>query len=315
MRDLREPADDLAPTVRDLGALSPDLEKLFNDVGPLVDASSTGVPAASRFLRGAEPVLASTHTFLRQLNPILAYLSFSRNQLSEFLTAGGPTLAGTGVGGYKANGAGEHYLNQLAIIDERSLLQRAARPPWDRGNAYVAPNAYPRAIPLGVIESFDCNPAAASSATHPAREAPPRRPASWRRGRSSRTRSSRACGRAGARRRRSARHPGRLAGAALEGPLDALDGLPVQLDVRRPRRVRIPLTSGAARRRSTSTGVAMCALVGRAVGEPATGRRSKIAPPPLFTHDDRQSAPARRAASSPPRSCSSASSPISSDAA
>ena len=158
VRDLREPADDLAPTVRDLGDLSPDLENLFDDVGPLVDASSTGVPAATRLLRGAEPVLASTHTFLRQLNPILAYLSFSRNQLSEFLTAGGPTLAGTGVGGYRGNGAGEHYLNQLAIIDERSLLQRTARPPWDRGNAYVAPNAYPRAIPLGVIESFDCKP-------------------------------------------------------------------------------------------------------------------------------------------------------------
>ena len=25
-------------------------------------------------------------------------------------------------------------------------------------NAYIAPNAYDRAIPLGVIESFDCKP-------------------------------------------------------------------------------------------------------------------------------------------------------------
>jgi virulence factor Mce-like protein len=158
VRDLREPADDLAPTVRDLGDLSPDLEKLFDDVGPLVDASATGVPAATRFLRGAEPVLASTHVFLRQLNPILAYLSFSQNQVSEFLSAGAATLAGTGVGGYRGNGAGEHYLNQLAIIDERSLLARPDRPPWDRGNSYVAPNAYARATPLGVIESFDCNP-------------------------------------------------------------------------------------------------------------------------------------------------------------
>ena len=46
----------------------------------------------------------------------------------------------------------------MAIIDSRSLQQRAARPPWDRGNSYVAPNAYTRATPLGVIESFDCNP-------------------------------------------------------------------------------------------------------------------------------------------------------------
>ncbi len=47
---------------------------------------------------------------------------------------------------------------QLAVIDSRSLQQRSTRPPWDRGNAYIAPNAYTRAIPLGVVESFDCDP-------------------------------------------------------------------------------------------------------------------------------------------------------------
>ena len=158
VRDLRAPADDLAPTLRDLGDLSPDLEKLFNNIGPLVDASVTGVPAAERFLEGAEPLLESTHTFLGELNPILAYLSFSRGQVSQFLSLGASSLAGTGQGGYQANGAGEHYLAQLAIIDSRSLQQRSTRPPWERGNAYIAPNAYGRAIPLGVIESFDCTP-------------------------------------------------------------------------------------------------------------------------------------------------------------
>jgi phospholipid/cholesterol/gamma-HCH transport system substrate-binding protein len=157
VRDLRAPADDLAPTARDLGDLSPDLEKLFHNVGPLVDASATGVPAAQRFLEGAEPVLESTHTFLSELNPILAYLSFSRGQVSQLLSLPASSLAGTGDGGYQGSGTNEHYLSQLAIIDSRSLQQRATRPPWDRGNAYVAPNAYGRAIPLGVIESFDCN--------------------------------------------------------------------------------------------------------------------------------------------------------------
>jgi hypothetical protein len=62
------------------------------------------------------------------------------------------------VGGYKRTGPGEHYLPQVAIIDSRSLQQRTLRPFWERANAYIAPNAYQRAIPLGVIESFDCNP-------------------------------------------------------------------------------------------------------------------------------------------------------------
>jgi phospholipid/cholesterol/gamma-HCH transport system substrate-binding protein len=159
VRDLREPARDLAPTLRDLGDLSPDLEKLFRDIDPLTDASETGVPAAERFLRGAEPVLEATHVFMPEINPILSYLSYARGQLAQFITVGGAALANNGEGGYQNPGSGEeHYLPQVAIIDGRSFEQRSDRPFWERANAYIAPNAYDRAIPLGVIESFDCNP-------------------------------------------------------------------------------------------------------------------------------------------------------------
>jgi phospholipid/cholesterol/gamma-HCH transport system substrate-binding protein len=158
VRDLREPVQDLAPTLRDLGDLSPDLERLFRDINPLVRASRTGVPAAERFLRGAEPVLEATHVFMPELNPILSYLSFARAQLAQFVAVGGAGLAGNGAGGYRGNGGAEHYLPQIAIIDGRSLARRPTRPPWERANAYVAPNAYDRAIGLGVIESFDCKP-------------------------------------------------------------------------------------------------------------------------------------------------------------
>ena len=33
------------------------------------------------------------------------------------------------------------------------------RPDWERGNAYMAPNAFLRALPLGAIETFDCDAA------------------------------------------------------------------------------------------------------------------------------------------------------------
>jgi phospholipid/cholesterol/gamma-HCH transport system substrate-binding protein len=158
VRDLREPARDLAPTLRDLGDLSPDLETLFRHIDPLVRASRSGIPAATRFLRGAEPVLEAAHVFMPELNPILSYLSFARVQLAQFITVGGAALAGNGVGGYRGDGGAEHYLPQMAIIDGRSLGRRTSRPPWERANSYVAPNAYDRAVPLGVIESFDCRP-------------------------------------------------------------------------------------------------------------------------------------------------------------
>jgi virulence factor Mce-like protein len=158
VRDLRHPAQDLAPTLRDLADLSPDLEHLFNHIHPLVRASRTGVPAAARFLRGAEPVLEATHVFMPELNPILSYLSFSQVQVAQFLSVGAAALAGNGSGGYRRNSGEEHYLPQIAIIDGRSFGRRASRPSWERANAYVAPNAYNRAIPLGAVESFDCKP-------------------------------------------------------------------------------------------------------------------------------------------------------------
>ena len=182
VRDLREPARDLAPTLRDLGDLSPDLETLFKHIKPLVRASRTGVPAATRFLRGAEPVLEATHVFMPELNPILSYLSFARGQLAQFITVGGAALAGNGEGGYQGGGGTEHYLPQVAIIDGRSFGRRPDRPSWERANSYVAPNAYNRAIPLGAIESFDCRPSggeqrnatgSGETAAPPCFEAPP----------------------------------------------------------------------------------------------------------------------------------------------
>jgi phospholipid/cholesterol/gamma-HCH transport system substrate-binding protein len=182
VRDLRQPARDLAPTLRDLGALSPDLEHLFNHVHPLVRASRRGVPAATRFLRGARPVLEATHVFMPELNPILSYLSFARVQLAQFISVGGAALAGNGAGGYQRASGVEHYLPQIAIIDGRSFGRRTSRPSWERANSYVAPNAYDRAVPLGAIESFDCKPAggeqrnasgSGETAAPPCFEAPP----------------------------------------------------------------------------------------------------------------------------------------------
>jgi phospholipid/cholesterol/gamma-HCH transport system substrate-binding protein len=161
VRDLRAPADDLAPTLRDLNELSPDLEQLFRDVTPLTDASATGLPAADRFIRGAEPVLGAVHTFQRELNPILSFLGYSRQTVASFITLGGAALAGNEEGGYtrRTPGGEEHYLPQSAIIDGRSLMRRVSQPPWERANAYIVPNAYQRAIGLGVIESFECSQA------------------------------------------------------------------------------------------------------------------------------------------------------------
>jgi hypothetical protein len=150
VRDRREPARDLGPTVHDLGRLAPDLERLFRDLDPLFDTSRRGLPAARRVIRGAGPLLESLHPFFSELNPVLSYLSFSQQEVGAFLSNGLTTLV-------RGTSPTTPYSAQNGMIDQRSFEQQATRPGFDRGNAYPAPNAYSRGIGLGApAESFTC---------------------------------------------------------------------------------------------------------------------------------------------------------------
>ena len=180
VRDLRPVADDLGPTVRDLGDLAPDLERLFRALPALIRASADdrdtaapeGFPAAEAFIRGARPVFRAAHTFFPEFNPIIAYLQFHQETISQFLASGGAALAGPGGcnpeaprkagppnwGGAfcQTPGPGNHSLPQLTAIDVRTFESYGRLPTFDRGNAYPLPNFGARGGVFGVIESFRC---------------------------------------------------------------------------------------------------------------------------------------------------------------
>jgi phospholipid/cholesterol/gamma-HCH transport system substrate-binding protein len=153
VNDLKGPADDLGPTVRDLGNLAPDLENLFRDLGPLIRSSRTGVPALERTLEGAEPLTEALHTFFPEFNPILSYFNFHQTTIAAFITNGGADLAAD-------YGTGQRGQTQVGIVSEKRNFERypygEEPPPWARGNAYLHPNALMRALVLGGIESYDC---------------------------------------------------------------------------------------------------------------------------------------------------------------
>jgi phospholipid/cholesterol/gamma-HCH transport system substrate-binding protein len=152
VNDLKAPADDLGPTVRDLGDLAPDLERLFRDLGPLIRASRTGVPALGRTLHEAQPLADALHTFLPELNPILSFFNFHQTTIAAFITNGGADLAAD-------YGTGQRGQTQIGIIEDRSFnpYKYGSDPPgWVRGNAYMHPNSLMRALKLGTVESFKC---------------------------------------------------------------------------------------------------------------------------------------------------------------
>jgi virulence factor Mce-like protein len=152
VNDLKGPADDLGPTVRDLGDLAPDLERLFRDLGPLIRVSRSGVPALERTLRELQPVTGALHTFFPELNPILSYFNFHQTTIAAFITNAGADIAAD-------YGTGQRGQAQMGIIEGRSFQPyKYGEPPpdWARGNAYLHPNTLMRALTLGTIESFKC---------------------------------------------------------------------------------------------------------------------------------------------------------------
>jgi phospholipid/cholesterol/gamma-HCH transport system substrate-binding protein len=156
VRDLMPVADRLQPTVRDLSALAPQLTTFFKTkLPPLIQVAKPNLPNGERFLRGAAPLMEGLHTFFPEFNPILSFANYYQAVLANFLSIGGAATMYTGVNP-PINGVSLPTLSQFGIIDDHSLGIQTNVPTYDRGNAYLAPNAYSRATKFGVIESFSC---------------------------------------------------------------------------------------------------------------------------------------------------------------
>ena len=148
---LQPVADDLAPTVRDVRALAPDLKATFRSLDPLITRSRTALPALTRTVNGARPLVAALNPFLGELNPILAMLQYNQVRLAGFITNGTPGIDG--------DFGGQRYNNVVGIVDPRSFSSSAERPADDRGQAYLAPNFANRLIAMGGFETTDCSKA------------------------------------------------------------------------------------------------------------------------------------------------------------
>ncbi len=179
IKELDPVAQQLAPTLHSVQELSPPLRHLFTNLGPLITVSQTGLPAVSEILTGATPMLGSVGTFLEQLNPILSWLSLHQQLVSDFISQGGATLAGTTTA-FSGGGIG-HYLRQFSPTGPETLSFAANRDTGNRGNTYPAPlwQADPRNPQNGNFASWDCkNTGAPGDGSEPASGPPAPAPGS-----------------------------------------------------------------------------------------------------------------------------------------
>ena len=135
---LRPAARELSPTLTDLAALAPDLKGFFRELGPLIDASREGFPAAEQVLEDLRPLLAQVDPALRQLNPVLDYVGLYKRDLAGFFAN---TVAATQATTVSSKGP-IHYLRTTNPLNAENLAVYPTRLPTNRPNPYVLPDHF-----------------------------------------------------------------------------------------------------------------------------------------------------------------------------
>jgi virulence factor Mce-like protein len=151
-------ADDLTPTLQAVERLSPNLRRLFLNLGPLLDASETGLPALRKTLEELRPVLAALDPFLANLNPVIRYLRYQRKTVADFLINPPHGLAGT-LAPQPGQPSPRHSLRQISYLSTESLSIQPTRLATNRGNGYLQPLAINglAAARGGIFPNFSCN--------------------------------------------------------------------------------------------------------------------------------------------------------------
>jgi phospholipid/cholesterol/gamma-HCH transport system substrate-binding protein len=150
--ELRPAARALGPTLIDGEALAPDLKGLFGDVDRVVTLSRTGLPALTRVVQHARPLMHILVPTLQQALPVVQYLGIYKQEIGSAIAnlaasteAAQPSVAG---------GPPLHYIRTLVPFTGEGLAVQAKRYGTNRHNPYLLPLAL---LKLGSgLESFDC---------------------------------------------------------------------------------------------------------------------------------------------------------------
>jgi phospholipid/cholesterol/gamma-HCH transport system substrate-binding protein len=154
---LRPAARQLSPLLIDLDGLAPDLNRFFQDLGPLVRVSRRGLPATEQVLDNTRPILARLDPFLRQLTPIVDYLGLYKREIAAFFANDSAATQATEVGFGNSNIL--HYLRTANPVNPEIMTGWPYRLSTNRSNPYTEPNAYNRLKqrrPLPVFGGYLC---------------------------------------------------------------------------------------------------------------------------------------------------------------
>jgi phospholipid/cholesterol/gamma-HCH transport system substrate-binding protein len=149
---LRPAARQLSPTLQNLDKLSPDLRGLFEDLGPLVKVSRTGLPATEQVLDNTRPLLRRLDPFLRNFTPIVDYLGLYKKEIAALLANDTAVTQASDAG--QSSAGRVHYLRTQNPENPEVMAGYPTRLATNRSNPYIAPGGYMKLKTEGHLETF-----------------------------------------------------------------------------------------------------------------------------------------------------------------
>jgi len=134
IRDLEPVASLLKPALTDTAALAPDATQLFRRTDPVIALSRTALPAATRLLRQAQPLVDVLLPIGEDLVPVVRYLNSQRDQV-EATTANIPAAVNATTAG--PGGALVHYLRAITYFSSEGFVGYKQQLPTNRRNPYL----------------------------------------------------------------------------------------------------------------------------------------------------------------------------------
>jgi phospholipid/cholesterol/gamma-HCH transport system substrate-binding protein len=154
IRALKPVAPLVPPALRDASALAPDLESLFKRTDPVITLSRSALPAATKLLRSAQPLVRALLPVSEDLVPAVRYLGAQRDQIVASL-ANIPAVLNASEP--QPNGTRIPYLRAITYFASENLVGFPKRLPTNRRNPYLRNRGLDDLNGGGVLKTSDCD--------------------------------------------------------------------------------------------------------------------------------------------------------------
>lgn len=162
--ELQPAAARLPGTLRDLNAAAPNVKALFRALPRLRAPALRALPATTRLLDRARPLVVQLHPALRDLVPLVEWLTINRREVAAWITK----LATAA----QASNQSGHYARILIVLAREGLTIYDERLDSNRHNPYPKPGYLERVGQPHVL-AFDCRNAGSTDDAPPCVEQGP----------------------------------------------------------------------------------------------------------------------------------------------